>query len=238
MEPTTSESEHDGGVSSGEDNSFEHTNVSNSGHCETEFADQNGQVPYRTTEGAMITSSYLPFMMQQSYQSAVQDTSSTTVPYAVSSAFFFDQNSLAKAAEGLTTTGSPLNLQTAGGQIDGPRIPSDFSGASVQRQQQQHGLARGSAAAGVQHARAVAAAAHQPVTNAYATITGNSLPGHGQFPGDVGYTKTDSAAKLTEYPPPPKRPLTPYMRFNKFVSLILMIVMWLFCRMNFCRFCN
>jgi len=247
MEPTTSESEQDGGVTSGEDNSFENPNASSSGHSETDsqFAEQSPQVPYRTSAstanpdnyaGMMIPSSYLPFMMPQSYQSAIQGTSAmatTAMPYAAANAFFF-QNSLAKDAEGLATTGSPLNLQMAGGQTDRPRIgsaPSDFSGATVQ-QQQQHALPPASPSPGIQHARAsphvvsgssYASPAHQPmpkVPNAYAGVAGNSnqLPGQGRFPGDTVYAETDGAPKLTDYPPPPKKPLTPYMRFNKFVS--------------------
>ena len=248
MDPSASESDQDGGVTSGEDNSFDRSNVSNSGQSESDgqFAEQNPPVPYRANAsvanpenyaGMMIASSYLPFMMQQSYQSAIQGTSSvatTSVPYAAANPFFFNQNSLAKDAEGLATTGSPLNLQMAGGQTDRPRIASghgDFNGATVQQQQQQqHGLPAGSPSPGVQHARAsphviagssYASPAHQPAPSAYAGVAGNSLPGQVQFPGDIGYAKTDAAAKPTEYPPPPKKPLTPYMRFNKFVSLIL-----------------
>ena len=255
MEPSTSESEQDGGVTGGEENSFERPNVSNSGLSETDsqFAEQNPQMPYRTNAstanqdsyaGMMIASSYLPFMMQQSYQSAIPGTNSlatTTGPYAAANAFFFNQNSLAKDAAGLglATAGSPLNLQMAGGggQTDRPRIGSghsDFNGATVQQpppqqqQQQQHGLPASSPSPGLQHARAsphivagspYASPAHQPTPSGYAGITGSSLPGQAQFPGDLGYPKNDGAAKPTEYPPPPKKPLTPYMRFNKFVSL-------------------
>jgi len=247
MEPTTSESDQDGGATSGEENSFDRSNLSNSGHSETDgqFVEQSPQVPYRTSAsaanpdsyaGMMIANSYLPFMMQQSYQSAMQGSNSlatTSVPYAAANAFFFNQNSLAKDAEGLATTGSPLNLQMAGGQTDRPRIGSghgDFNSATIQQQQQQqHGLPAASPSPGIQHARAsphvvaglsYASPAHQPPPSVYAGITANSLPGQGgQFPGDVGYPKMDSAAKPTEYPPPPKKPLTPYMRFNKFVSV-------------------
>jgi len=250
MEPTTSESDQDGGVTSGEENSFERPNVSNSGTSETDSQfEQNLQMPYRTSvstanpdyAGMMIASSYLPFMMQQSYQSAVPGTSSlatTAGPYAAASAFFFNQNSLAKDGEGvgLAAAGSPLNLQMAGGgRTDMPRIGSghsDFNGATVpQQQHQQHGLPASSPSPGLQHARAsphpvagsqlYASPAHQPTHSAYAGVVGNSLPAQSQFAGDVGYTKTDAAAKPTEYPPPPKKPLTPYMRFNRFVSHIL-----------------
>lgn len=250
MDPATSESEQDGGATSGEDNSFERPNASSSGHSETDsqYAEQNPQVPYRTHAstsnadsyaGMMIANSCLPFMMQQSYQSAVQGTSSsatTTLPYAqyaAANAFFFNQNSLAKDAEGLATAGSPLNLQMASGQTDRARIGpshSDFNGATLPQQQQQRGLAAASPSPGIQHARAsphliaassYASPAHQPTPSPYMSLTGNSLPGHSQFPGDIGCAKTDGAPKPTEYPPPPKKPLTPYMRFNKFVSLIL-----------------
>jgi len=254
MEPTTSESEQEGGVTSGEDNSFERPNVSNSGLSETDsqFAEQTAPVPYRTNAstpnadnyaGMMIASSYLPFMMQQSYQSAIPGATSlptTTGPYAAANAFFFHQNSLAKDAEGigLAAAGSPLNLQMAGAQTDRPRIGSghnDFNGATVQpqqQQQQQHGLAAASPSPGIQHARAsphvvagspYASPAHQSTPSGYAAITGNSLQGQAQFPGDLGYPKNDSAPKPTEYPPPPKKPLTPYMRFNKFVSLVFVV---------------
>jgi len=242
MDPATSESEQDGGATSGEEHSFEHPNVSNSGHSETDsrYVEQNPQVPYRTNvstsnpdsyAGMMIASSYLPFMMQQSYQSAIHGTSSsasTSVPYAAASPFFFNQNLLAKDVEGLAATGSPLNLQMAGGQTDRPRIGSahsDFNGATVQQQQQQHGLPPASPSPGVQHARAsphimagspYASPAHQPAPSAYAGVMGNSLLSQAQFPGDAG-----SSSKPTEYPPPPKKPLTPYMRFNRFVSLYL-----------------
>jgi len=245
MDPATSESDQDGGTS-GEDNSFERSNLSTSGHSESDgqFAEQNPpQLPYRSTNasaanpenyaGMMIASSYLPFMMQQSYQSAIQGTSSaaatTSVPYAAANPFFFNQNLLVKDAEGLATAGSPLNLQMAGGgQTDRPRIASghgDFNGGATV--QQQHGLPAASPSPGIPHARAsphviagssYASPAHQPAATAYAGVAGNSLPGQVQFPGDIGYAKTDGAAKPTEYPPPPKRPLTPYMRFNKFVS--------------------
>jgi len=255
MEPTTSESEQDGGVTSGEENSFERPNVSNSGLSETDsqFAEHTPPMPYRANAstpnpdnyaGMMIASSYLPFMMQQSYQSAIPGTTSlatTTGPYAAANAFFFHQNALAKDAEsvGLAAAGSPLNLQMAGGQTDRPRIGSghsDFNGATVQlqqqqqqQQQQQHGLpaTSPSPSPGIQHARAsphvvagspYASPAHQPTPSGYAGITGNSLQGQAQFPGDLAYPKNDGAAKPTEYPPPPKKPLTPYMRFNRFVS--------------------
>jgi len=243
MEPTTSESEQDGGVTSGEDNSFEHPSVSNSGNSETD-SQFGEQVPYRTSAvtatpgnyaGMMIPSSYLPFMMPQSYQSAIQGTSAaaaTSVPYAAAAAnaFFFNQNSLAKDAEGLATSGSPLNLQMAGGQTDRQRIGSshsDFNGATVQ-QQQQHSLARASPSPGLQHARAsphvvtgsssYASPAHQ---NAYTGVAGNQLLGQSRFHGDTVYAKTDGAPKLSDYPPPPKRPLTPYMRFSRFVSQLI-----------------
>lgn len=259
MEPSTSESEQDGGVTSGEDNSFERPSMSNSGNSETDsqFAEQN-QVPYRTSAsaanldnyaGMMIPSSYLPFMMPQSYQSAVQGTSAmatTAMPYAAANAFFFNQNSLAKDAEGLLTTGSPLNLQIAGGQTDRPRIGSsqthgDFNGATVQQQQQQqqHSLPPASPSPGIQHARAsprivtgspYASPAHQPAPSAYAGVAAgnpNQLPGQSRFPGDAVYPKTDGAPKLTDYPPPPKKPLTPYMRFNKFVSRYSCLVLYI-----------
>lgn len=241
MEPTTSESEQDGGLTSGEDNSFERPSVSSS-ETDSQFAEQN-QVPYRTSAstanpdnyaGMMIPSSYLPFMMPQSYQSAVQGTSAmatTAMPYAAANAFFFNQNSLSKGAEGLPTTGSPLNLHMAGGQTDRPRIGSahgDFNGATVQQQQQQHSLPPASPSPGIQHARAsprivtgspYASPAHQPAPSAYAGVAGNpnQLPVQGRFTGDTVYAKTDGAPKLTDYPPPPKKPLTPYMRFNKFM---------------------
>ena len=249
MDSATSESDQDGGVTSGEDNSFERSNVSNSGHSESDsqFTEQNAPVPYRINAsaanpdnyaGMMIASSYFPFMMQQSYHSAIQGTSSaatTSMPYAAANPFFFNQNSLPKDAEGLIAAGSPLNLQMAGGQTDRPRITSghsDFNGATVQQQQpqQQHGLPASSPSPGIQHARAsphviagspYASPAHQPAPSAYVGVAGNSVTAQVQFPGDVGYAKTDGAAKPTEYPPPPKKPLTPYMRFNKFVSLIL-----------------
>jgi len=252
MDPASSESDQDGGATSGEDNSFERSNLSNSGHSEPDgqFAEQNpSQLPYQSTNasvanpenyaGMMIASSYLPFMMQQSYQSAMQSTSSaaatTSVPYVAANPFFFNQNLLAKDAEGLAATaGSPLNLQMAGGgQTDRPRIASghgNFNGGATV-QQQQHGLPAESPSPGLQHAHAsphviagssYASPAHQPAPSAYAGVTPiNSLPGQVQFPGDVGYAKTDGAAKPTEYPPPPKRPLTPYMRFNRFVSILL-----------------
>lgn len=258
MDPATSESDQDGGVTSGEDNSFDRSNVSNSGHSESDgqFPEQNPQVPYRTNAsaanadnyaGMMIASSYLPFMMQQSYQSALQGTSAsatTSLPYAAAAnPFFFNQNSLAKDAEVLASAGSPLNLQMGGGggQTDRPRIASahnDFNGATVpqqqQPQQQQHGLPAASPSPGLQHARAsphviagssYASPAHQPAPSAYAGVTGNSLPGQVQFSGDIGYTKTDAAPNPTDYPPPPKKPLTPYMRFNKFVSDFVSVVM-------------
>jgi len=247
MESTTSESEQDGGVTSGEDNSFEHPNVSNSGRSETDsqFDEQNPQLPYRTSAstanpdnyaGMMIPSGYLPFMMPQSYQSTIPGTTAmTTMPYAAAAAanaFFFNQNSLAKDVDGVAATGSPLNLQLAGGQTDRPRIGSahnDFSGATVQQQQQQHNRSRASPSPGVQHARAsphvvtgssYASPAHQPTPSAYAGVAGNTnqLPGQSRFAGDSIYAKTDNAPKITDYPPPPKKPLTPYMRFNRFVS--------------------
>jgi len=248
MEQTTSESEQDAGVTSGEDNSFELPNACSSGRSETDSEfEQNSQVPYRTSAsaanpdnyaGMMIASSYLPLMMQQSYQLAVPGTSTTstmTVPYAANAAnaFFFSQNS-SKDAEGVAPTGSPLNLQMAVGQTDRQRIGSghsDFSGAAVQ---QQHGIPTASPSPGVQRARAsphliagssYASPAHQPTHSSYAGVTGNPLPDQGRFPGDVGYAKAQDgvAAKPTEYPPPPKKPLTPYMRFNKFVSLLTCI---------------
>ena len=247
MEPSTSESEQDGGVTSGEESSYERPSVSDASHSETDsrFAEQNPLLPYRTSvaaanpdnyAGMMLASSYLPFMMHPSYQSAVQSTSgtaTTTVPYAAGNPFIFNQNSFAKDADGLATAGSPLNLQMAGGQTDRQRIASshgDYNGATLQQQQQQqHNLHPTSPSPGVQHARAsphivtgssYASPAHQSAPIAYAGATGNPspLPGQGRFPGDVGYVKTDAAAKPTEYPPPPKKPLTPYMRFNRFVS--------------------
>ena len=243
MEPTTSESEQDGGVTSGEDNSFEQPSVSNSDTDACQFAEQ---LPYRTSAstaspgnyaGMMIPSSYLPFMMPQSYQSAIQGTSAaaaTTVPYAAAAAnaFFFNQNSLAKDAEGLAASGSPLNLQMAGVQTDRQRISSahsDFNGATVQ---QQHSVPRASPSPGIQHARAsphgvtgssYASPAHQPTHNTYTGVAGNpnQLPSQSRFPGDTVYAKTDVAPKLTDYPPPPKKPLTPYMRFSRFVSQLI-----------------
>jgi len=240
MDPSTSESDQDGGTTSAEDNSFERPNASSDvdgggGQC----PEQNRQLPYGTATtadsylGAVISSSYLPFMMQPSYQLAAHGSAGplamTAGPQAAANAaFYFSQNpSLTKDSDVLG--GSPLNLQLAGRQADLPSIGSghgNFNGGAVPQPRPQHGIPPASPSPGLQHARASPhvmagspyaspSSVHQPAS---ATYMAN--PNLGRFPEDGLYRKADSgAAKPTEYPPPPKKPLTPYMRFNKFVSM-------------------
>jgi len=263
MENNTSESDQDGGITSGEDTSFERSNsqttsgrASASGRPESAGGDANGaasaqqqqqaqnsqaqqmqqqqqqqqlqQQQYRAASGMdsqtamMMSANYLPFMMSTSYPGmmmpgAAATTSSANSQAAAAASFFnrLNQNSLAKdGADGgaSAAAGSPLNLQTQQQQQQQRAMPSASPGAQQSRNSPHP----------TQGSSAYPLPAHQGGgASGAASAYGNQMAAPGRFPGDTGagaYSGAKPAdAKPTEYPPPPKRPLTPYMRFNKFM---------------------
>lgn len=212
---TTSGSEQDGGLSSGEDNSFEHSvdikshqislTASDSSNneqqqSEEQFTDPLNKTEVSTSEDEM--QSNYPFIMPPSYSSMMMQgggMASTSAPSTTSAATAF----FGKNTDGVTTAGSPLNLQT-GGQTDRLQFSAATAAVLAQTEQQRNAVSanlhRGSSASG---SGSYPQAAHQTG----AGYTGQATGGQGRFPGEAG-SKSD-------YPPPPKRPLTPYMRYNR-----------------------
>jgi hypothetical protein len=214
---TTSGSEQDGGLTSGEDNSFEHSvdlksrqislsasDSSSNGqqHSSDQFIDSSNKTDTVCTTGGEMQSNY-PFIMPPSYSSMMMQgggsMAATSAPSTSVAQAFFGKN-----ADGTTTAGSPLNLQT-GGQSDRLQFSAATAAVLAQTEQQRNAAAaanlhRGSTTSG-------SGSYPQPAHQAPAGYTG----GQGRFPGEAG-SKTD-------YPPPPKRPLTPYMRYNRQASI-------------------
>jgi hypothetical protein len=176
----------------------------------------------------MMSANYLPFMMSTSYpammmQGGVPTTASAGSQAAAAASFFnrINQNSLSKDADSIGAAGSPLNLQTGGQATERPRVGpgGDFSGASLQQQQRSMpaaspGLPQARNSPHLGQGSSYPQPAHQGGSGA--TYGGGQMSAQARF--DTGFAgKSEAAAKSPAYPPPPKRPLTPYMRFNKFM---------------------
>jgi len=241
---TTSESDQDGGITSGEDNSFDRSGVESQGgpaDRERQYSEQqlSGQLSAQyggsgggsSANESQMQSNYPSFMMPPSYPTMMMQgggmisTTSTPSSAAANTAAFFSQNSLVKDSDGNAAAGSPLNLQTVG-QNDRVRVSGlEFSAATAavlaQTQQQRHPSAAASPSLqqqprGSPHLSAGSSypqPAHQtqgaPGANVpgYGAMSGGQMAaGQGRFPGE---------GSKTDYPPPPKRPLTPYMRYNR-----------------------
>jgi hypothetical protein len=240
MERNTSESDQDGGITSGgEDSSFERSNApsasgrqsasgggnSSSGRGpEGDSQQQNSQMQpqYRAAAASaaaasgmdsqsqaamMMSANYLPFMMSTSYPGmmmpgGVPITSAAGSQAAAAASFFnqLNQNSLAKDGGAVAAAGSPLNLQTQQQQQQ-RSMPSASPGAQQQQRNSPHPT---------QGSSAYPQPAHQGGAAAYGS--GGQMAAPGRFP-----EAAKPGAPGSEYPPQPKRPLTPYMRFNKFM---------------------
>jgi hypothetical protein len=230
---TASESEHDGGLTSGEDNSFEHSVDIKSQQISLSASDSSSNGPQPSSEQFIESSnkadivstteemqSNYPFIMPPSYSSMMMqgggNMASTSAPATSVAQAFFGKN-----ADGTTTAGSPLNLQT-GGQAERLQFSAATAAVLAQTEQQRNAAAaanlhRGSPASG-------SVSYPQPAHQTGANYTG----GQGRFPGEAG-SKTD-------YPPPPKRPLTPYMRYNRQVCIIFFS--YVHCMPRWERICN
>ena len=227
---TTSESDQDGGITSGEDTSFERSGVDSQGSRgdrDRQYSDQ--QYSASVANKPQMQSNY-PFMMPPSYPMMMQGGGGmipTSAASAAATAAFFNQNSLVKESDGIAAAGSPLNLQT-GSTNERVRVSGlggEFTPATAavlaQTQQRNHSSATASPSLQQPRSSPHLAGSSYPQP-AHQTSGGSNLPGYGamsggqmvsgqgRFPGEAG-SKTD-------YPPPPKRPLTPYMRYNRQVK--------------------
>jgi len=241
---TTSESDQDGGITSGEDTSFERSGVdSQGGHADRDrqYSDQqlsgqlsgqySGSVSGRTSANEAQMQSNYPFMMPPSYPTMMMQGGGGMVPTssasaAAAAAAFFSQNSIVKDSDGNAAAGSPLNLQTGSSneRVRVSGLGGEFTPATaaVLAQTQQRNHSSATASPNLQQPRssphlasgsAYPQPAHQTSGAGYGAMAGGQMvAGQGRFPGETG-SKTD-------YPPPPKRPLTPYMRYNRQVNSV------------------
>lgn len=244
---TTSESDQDGGITSGEDTSFERSGVESQGRHtdgDRQYSDQQlgGQLTgqYSGSSAAAVTSgnetqmqsNYSSFMMPPSYPAMMMQGGGGMVSTSAASAgaSFFSQNSIVKDSDGNAAAGSPLNLQTggAGDRVRVSGLGGEYSAATaaVLAQAQQRNHASVTASPALQQPRSsphpAPGSAYPQPAHQTSSAGGSNLPGYGamsggqmvsgqgRFPGEAG-SKTD-------YPPPPKRPLTPYMRYNRQVT--------------------
>jgi hypothetical protein len=245
---TTSESDQDGGITSGEDTSFERSGVESQGRHtdrDRQYSDQqlSGQLTgqYSGSSAAAVTSgnetqmqsNYSSFMMPPSYPAMMMQGGGGMVSTSAASgvaAPFFGQNAIVKDSDGNAAAGSPLNLQT-GSTTDRVRVSGlggEYSAATaaVLAQAQQRNHATAAPSPSLQQPRSsphpASGSSYPQPAHQTSGAGGSNLPGYGamsggqvvagqgRFPGEAG-SKTD-------YPPPPKRPLTPYMRYNRQVK--------------------